>query len=85
MKEPGYHTRSLILQRPAKVSGELDRTQAESCVGQVLTAHSCHGSRVPVKVTTASLAAEGLPDILSGVEQTGIVGENVRKQAKRVC
>ena len=38
MKEPGYHTRSLILQRPAKVSGEVTRTQPENCVGQVLNA-----------------------------------------------
>ncbi len=40
MKEPGYHTRSLILQRPAKVSGEVDRTQPEICVGQILIAES---------------------------------------------
>ncbi|KTC23031.1 hypothetical protein AO391_12740 [Pseudomonas marginalis ICMP 9505] len=37
LESSGFHTRSLILQRPAKVSGEVDQTQPEIGVGQIFT------------------------------------------------
>jgi len=60
MKEPGYHTRSLILQRPAKVNGEVDRTQPEICVGALLGSVEKSESYAGGRPGSGNLEGQGL-------------------------